>query len=234
MGVLSSYINFLAKIAEKDIENSVNQLLPRSKKIKYLDCGCDDGFKTLNRAKIIGTDKILGLEIVSERAKKAEEKGIKVIRSNLNYKWTIRTNSIDCITATEVIEHLIDIDNFLSECWRVLKKNGSIILSTENLAGYQNIWALLLGNQPYTGPYLSRYFPVGHRPCAKYYKESIVMDPHLSVMTAKSLQQLLKLYRFTIEEIVPVAFYPFPPPLSFFLSKIDRNHASYILIKARK
>lgn len=48
-----------------------------------------------------------------------------------------------------VIEHLFDTDNFVSESFRILKPGGYTIVSTVNLASWHNIFALILGYQPF-------------------------------------------------------------------------------------
>ncbi|QQG43471.1 MAG: methyltransferase domain-containing protein [Candidatus Daviesbacteria bacterium] len=234
MGFIQSYIKFLASKIEDDIEKHVAEFLPRGKNLTYLDCGCDNGSKTISRAKIISTNEILGFENISERANLAREKGIKVYNSDLNERWPLGDSSVDCITATEVVEHLVNLDNFFSESQRVLKKGGKIIISTENLAAYHNIMALILGNQPYTGPYLSKVYPIGHRPSAKFYQHTLPMDPHINVMTFKSLIQLLRNYRFKIIYKKGIGFYPLFSPISDFFSGIDYLHASYAMVMAQK
>lgn len=234
MNILNGYIQFLGKQAEGEIERKVQAFLPRGSSIRYLDCGCDDGLKTLQRANYIGTKRVFGIESIPERAKKAQKNGIKVFVGDLSIGWPIKSQSIDCITATEVIEHLSDLDNFFAESRRVLKPGGSLIVSTENLAAYINILALAIGNQPYTGPYLSRIYPIGHRPNAVFYKDTVSMSPHLSVMTSKALRQILAAYSFKIKNFVPVAFYPLPMPISSLFSYIDKNHSSYVVVKAVK
>lgn len=234
MYFFSKYIEFLGQRTENEIEATVASFLPRSIRIKYLDCGCDNGIKTINRAKIIGTSEVWGIESIKERAKQARKNNLTVYITNLNHKFSFKNNSIDCITATEVIEHLIDVDNFLSECKRVLKKGGSVIISTENLAGWQNVFSLVLGNQPYTGPYISRFFSAVARPSGKFYKHLLPMDPHLNVMTLKALIRLLKMYGFSKIESIGVGFLPIPYPFSWILSRFDKNHASYVVVKAMK
>lgn len=234
MNLFSKYIEFLGKRTEKEIEIAVANFLPKNSKTKFLDCGCDNGTKTTNRAKVIGTSLVWGIESIKERVKQAKANKLKVYTANLNKTFPLKNDSINCITATEVIEHLSDVDNFLSECKRVLKKGGSIIISTENLAGWQNIFSLILGNQPYTGPYLSKFFSAVARPSGKFYKHLLPMDPHLNVMTLKALVRLLKMYGFNKIQSVGIGFLPIPHPLSWFMAHLDRNHASYIVVKAIK
>jgi len=131
---------------------------------------------------------------------------------------------------------LVEIDNFFSEVKRVLKKGGRLIISTENLASYHNIFALLLGNQPYSGPYLSQKHPIGHRLVKDYWDSPVSskMSPHLNVMTTKSLASLLNYNKFKIKKVQGVGFYPLPIPFSDMLAKICRYHASYCVVSSSK
>ena len=55
--------------------------------------------------------------------------------------FPIESESIDIITSNSVIEHLRDVSNFFNESYRVLKKNGIIILVTPNFKyNYQNFY----------------------------------------------------------------------------------------------
>lgn len=233
MGIIYSYIELVGRLAGRDLEKNVMSLLPKGDDLVYLDCGCDNGEKTIKRAEYIGTDKIFGVELVGKRAKLALKRGIAVSNFNLNRKWNFSDERFDVITATEVVEHLIDLDNFFLEAKRVLKKNGILIVSTENLASFHNIFALILGNQPFTGPYLSRLFSVGYHPynCYRKDKERLLMPPHLNVMTEKALTSLFNFFKFKILSTKGSGFYPFPPPFSNIFSFFAKNHASYVVVK---
>ena len=54
----------------------------------------------------------------------------------------IKTNSVDSISLIELIEHIdnTDLNYLLKECKRVLKKEGTICLSTPN---YFSLWPVL-------------------------------------------------------------------------------------------
>lgn len=233
--LLGNYLQYLGDSVDKRLEEILLDLLPRSEKISYLDVGCYDGKKTLERAKKIGTNKIIGVDLPTIGATKALKRGVKVIFGDLDEKWPIRSNSVDCITATEVIEHLVDVDNFFKEIKRILKPGGKVIITTDNLASYHNILALLLGNQPYTGPFLSKKYPIGHRPNAKYYSNKAYsqMRPHLNVMTAKALKQLLTFYGFSILKQDGAGMYPLPPFVARITASVFRNHASHCLFYAQ-
>ena len=47
-----------------------------------------------------------------------------------SYSLPFKTNSFDCIIASEIIEHVIYPDKFINELFRVLKPGGSLVIST--------------------------------------------------------------------------------------------------------
>ena len=67
---------------------------------------------------------------------------------DLEKPFQIKSGSVDLVLALEIIEHLFDTDQFLSEIYRVLKKGGFLILSTPNLASLTNRFRLLFGAYP--------------------------------------------------------------------------------------
>ncbi len=229
-----AYIRNLGKQVEDELESKVGKFLPKGSQLTYLDCGSYDGYKTMQRAKAIGTSKVFGLEIIKKISKKAEKRGVRVISGDLNKRWKISSSSIDVITSTETIEHLVNVDLFIEEAHRVLKRDGLFIVSTDNLAAYHNIFALLRGLQPYTGPFLSKKFPIGHRPNAIFYETMKGMNPHLNVMTAKSLVQLIEGYKFKVVKVIGAGFYPFPLPIARVLVNLDKYHASHCIVIAQK
>jgi len=54
----------------------------------------------------------------------------------------------DLIFAGEVIEHLIDTDYFLDEVERCLRPGGALLITTPNLASFENRVRILLGMYP--------------------------------------------------------------------------------------
>lgn len=230
------YIAKQGDLTDLELERKVQSLLPTGKNLVYLDVGCHDGTKTIKRARVIGTKNILGIDLKTTGAKLAQKKKIKMHFGDLNERWPIPDKSVDCITATEVIEHMVDVDAFIEQVKRVLKPGGSVIISTDNLAAYHNIVALVLGYQPYTGPYISKVYPIGHRPNAKYYKDASYhqMNPHLNVMTAKALRQLLMAYGFDFKKLLGAGLYPIPHPVSELISSVDIYHSSHCIALALK
>ena len=63
-------------------------------------------------------------------------------------KWLFEdsTKFFDAIFAGEIIEHMMDIEPFLTEAWRVLKPGGKLVLTTPNAVRTLNRVAMLLGS----------------------------------------------------------------------------------------
>src|SRR5690348_3878102 len=111
------------------------------------DLGCDDGSFTLEVASAARSTTVFGVEIVSTRAKLASDRGIRVVVSDLNRRLPFADAMFDLVHANQVIEHVADIDLFVSEIVRVLRPTGAAIVSTENGSSWENIAAAIMGWQ---------------------------------------------------------------------------------------
>lgn len=216
-------------------------LLPRKAHAAYLDLGCGDGEFTLAMARTIGTTRISGIDIIDSEIVKAKKNGIAVKKADLDGEFPFPSNTFDVVTGAQVIEHLFEVDSFVSEIHRVLKPGGIAVISTENLSSWHNIAALFFGLQPSTGPYISNRFSIGFHPLAvEHQKEHkakpylAVMRGHTRVMAFRSFVSLFERYGFHVEEARGVGFYPFLSFLADFLARVDRWHAVDVVVKLRK
>lgn len=209
----------------------VLELCEPNPEAKLLDCGCRDGEIAMEVAQRIGTREIWGIEIVETDAAKAKVRGIKVARADLNKPFPFESESFDAVHAANIIEHLCDTDTFLKEVYRVLKRGGYFIVSTCNLAAFHNIFFLLLGRQPPSAD-VSDEFQVGVWSTSM--KRNAGGPNHRRIFTLRALGELLKCHGFEVEKSVGAGFYPLPLPLARLMCKIDKRHAAYITVKARK
>jgi ubiquinone/menaquinone biosynthesis C-methylase UbiE len=108
---------------EKNDEN-ILKLLESDPYAKLLDLGCNDGRWTLKLAEKIETKKVYGIEIDGNATNKAIENGIICKKSDLNKKFPFEDNFFDVVHANQVIEHIVSVDLFVSEIFRVLKWGG--------------------------------------------------------------------------------------------------------------
>lgn len=73
---------------------------------------------------------------------------MKTLCFDAEEKFPIEDESFNAIFAGELIEHLFDTKMFLSECYRCLKPNGILVLTTPNLATVQDRVGFLFGKSP--------------------------------------------------------------------------------------
>lgn len=117
------------------------------KRKQVLDLGCGDGF-FMEKIKAEG-NIVEGVEISVPAVRKARGKGFMVYNISLNDDWSSKLNKLyDIIFAGELIEHIFDTDRFLQNCRNALKKNGSLVITTPNVASLGRRLLLLFGKNP--------------------------------------------------------------------------------------
>ncbi|BCL80774.1 class I SAM-dependent methyltransferase [Ktedonobacteria bacterium brp13] len=91
---------------------------------KILELGCNDG-AFARHVSTYGAD-VLGIDINQEMITSLNDEHFMIMSAT---DLTFPDNTFDKIYSFEVIEHIPDIQKYLSEAHRVLKKNGQLILS---------------------------------------------------------------------------------------------------------
>jgi ubiquinone/menaquinone biosynthesis C-methylase UbiE len=241
--VLRKYLSYLYKNTEKSYRDTFYSLLNYNKNARVLDCGCWDGINTKKIGNAVGTNFLFGAEINKSKAKEASKRGIKVKTFDLNKKFPYKNNFFDVVIANHVLEHLVNVRLFVSEVYRVLKKGGYVIIGTPNLASWHNIFALLIGLQPFSGPTIKMNYESDVSLVKKMNKgrfDKIFSGDksrgleHIKVMTTRALIGLLNNFNFKIDKLEGFGYYPFPSIIAKPLSKADPYHSHYIIAKARK
>lgn len=224
--------NILKRLYKKTTdlnEKNITSLLELNNNASYLDLGCDDGHKTLQFNNKIETKNIYGIEIISGRARLAQKEGIKVFVCDLAKEWPIKNNSMDVITANQVIEHVPNIDHFVSELKRVLKKGGYAVISTENGSSWHNIFASIMGWQIFSLTNVSEKQSGIGNPLALHQGEKFVTGSwtHKTIFNYQGLIDLFILYRFKVIEIRGSGYHPFLP----IFGEYDVRHSHYLSLK---
>jgi SAM-dependent methyltransferase len=124
----------------------VARLLLREKPGRMLDIGCSDGVFT--SPLIPAGWEITGTEISLAAARAARERGLRVVQADVARPLPFADARFDLVWAGEIIEHLIDTDLFIAECRRVLRPGGKLLLTTPNLASFENRARILFGRYP--------------------------------------------------------------------------------------
>lgn len=115
------------------------------KHMNVLDAGCGDGFGVRILADLVSEIHGVDLDVaVTEEAKSHTNSPNAVYHAQDVTNMEFSNDMFDCITCFEVIEH-VDPDALLRECKRVLKPEGTLIISTpQNCIGFIPITAVHL------------------------------------------------------------------------------------------
>jgi SAM-dependent methyltransferase len=195
-----------------------------------LDVGCDDGVRTLQLAEATGISRLHGIELVPEAAEQARARGIEVSQANLDDRWPYDDGTFDVVVSNQVIEHVSDTDRFVAESFRVLRPGGYTVVSTENLASWHNIAALVLGWQPFSLSNVSATGGgLGNRLAVHRGEESVHKAwQHLRVFAYRGLVDLYAAHGFEVDAVRPSGYYPLPSRAS----RLDPRHAAFLAVRA--
>lgn len=231
--MLSHFFQTIWIKAYQQNDTNILSLLESNAKAVVLDVGCGDGQKSQKFKEKIGCTKIFGLDGVSQRLESAGKRGVEIKKANLEKKWPFADKTFDVVISNQVIEHMHDLDNFISETKRVLKSGGYAVISTENLSSWHNIFALILGFQDFSH-HLIKKSHVGN-PLSPHYGQKTVSwsavgnsgtddtaFPHVKIMTLRSLIEIFEAYGFKPQKYLGSGY---------FLSSLDPFHTHFITVK---
>ena len=163
----------------------------------FVDLGCGLGGVTLYVASRLGIQAPIGVEWLSGVLERASFRGVQPIQADLNCdRVPIDDATIDLVTSFGVFEHLHFYDNLIAEAARVLKDEGSFLLSMPNLGSYSNRAALALGFQSKEVE-VSREVPAGVMPFYRARTDSAPLGSkypqgaHLHAATLRGMRELL-------------------------------------------
>jgi len=227
--------NFLSDmwLAAMDLNRSnILDCVPLRPGSKLVDLGCDDGAWTMELARRAGTSDVWGVEIVPERAAAAEQRGVRVAVSDLARPLPFPDSTFDVLHANQVIEHVPDIDLFMSEIARILRPGGLAILSTENGSSWVNVGAAILGWQIFSLTNVSaKRLGIGN-PMALHRgeRQDLSSWTHKTIFNFRGLKELCGVYGLGDSRIFGAGYFPLPARLG----RLDPRHAHFITISAVK
>jgi SAM-dependent methyltransferase len=113
----------------------------------FLDAGCGDGRYLAAVARAHGAARIVGTDISERILATARSAAVpfepELARANLE-SLPFGDAEFDFVLCSQVVEHLLDVDAGLGELARVLRPNGTLILTTDNARNFVT-QALYLG-----------------------------------------------------------------------------------------
>ncbi len=142
----TSYAKHRLDLGESRIRKLL-KLLDGEPRGRLLDIGCAGGELTT----LLGTLgwQVEGVEREPALVAVAGSRGIPVRCLDFDrepFPWA--PASFDAAVAGEVLEHVIDTDHLLGEAARILRPGGVLVVTTPNLASFENRIRLLLGRYP--------------------------------------------------------------------------------------
>lgn len=173
-------------------------------KVYVLDVGCHEGLQTKKYCEIlkeIGRPIIVGLDINPNLKPDGINFCIGDARK-LSFK-----ECFDVVISTEVIEHFVEGEQFCNECYRVLKDDGILILTTPNRSRFTAI------------PRSIRYRIKGER-----FVPGRENSVHVREYTLRELSEILRRSGFKVIYSEYIAFNPYihiPERLCFLLDRLS-------------
>lgn len=138
-----------------------------------LDYGCGSGAFALCLKQTGYFRKIIGLDFSEDCVQTARRFGIDASTDRLH---ELKPSAVDIIFANDLIEHLFDPRTFLSDCRKILKPGGVVVLATPNGEGFD--FKILNERAPNMAP-----------------------PEHLNYFNPGSIRRLLKLQGFQVQNL---------------------------------
>ncbi|HEV7842123.1 MAG TPA: methyltransferase domain-containing protein, partial [Pyrinomonadaceae bacterium] len=104
------------------------------KKERVLDIGC--GTSRI----ILDLEAAVGMDILQNKLRWLKPQHSKLVRGSLD-SLPFDDASFDCVINSEVIEHVPDVPEIMTEMWRVLRPGGTLILGTPDYS--RRLWLML-------------------------------------------------------------------------------------------
>lgn len=161
---------------------------------RVLDVGC--GIGIYSWAFFNESAEVFGIDIDKENIKKARKQapGVRFLTSE-GENLPFENDFFDIIFLNEVLEHVKDDKKTISECLRVLKPGGKIIIFAPNRFFPFETHGVYLGpHTPQAGAGASKKYIYGNIPLINWLPLKIrnIFSPHVRIYTAKSLKTLFE------------------------------------------
>jgi 2-polyprenyl-3-methyl-5-hydroxy-6-metoxy-1,4-benzoquinol methylase len=175
---------------------------------RVLDVGAGDGrFLDWLSNELQGPAELAGIELNSEAVEIMREKGYDAHVCSASSEYPFKDAQFDVVFAGEVIEHVFDPDAMLTECRRVLKPSGTLVITTPNLLAWHNRVLMLLGITPF---FVEHSYVETYGPMYSLLRRASVPVGHLRIYNLTPLKALLKRNGFAVKKVQGFAFLPIP------------------------
>lgn len=227
------------KDAAHRVEKMLQLIRPmKLQKAKILDIGCGTGYFADQVNQLFPKAEVHGTDISHQAIKEGKKiyKDINLSVSDSEKEFPYKNGYFDFIISGEHIAHLKDTDMYLSEISRVLKKNGTFMLTTPNLVSWLNRFLLLIGKPPFfSEPLLNTSVPVvtllGH----KFPPQHMLPSGHLRLFTLDMISRALNVYDLRVKKSYGISALsnPIIKPIDLLFAHIPSLASGLITISTK-
>jgi SAM-dependent methyltransferase len=214
--------------AAEENRRAIVRLMPPRPGCVLVDVGCADGTDTLPVMRRVEPEHTIGLELADQFIDAARARGIDVRQTDITERWPLDDGSVDVVHSNQVIEHIAETDHFMREIHRVLSADGYAVVSTNNLASWHNIVALVLGWQPLPA-HVSDEIVVGNPFSLEEQRYGERIHRHLRLFTGRALSALAEAHGLGVDAAIGSGYYPLGRRGSRVMARLDPRHAAYIV-----
>lgn len=212
--------------------DNIADLLDVNPRAKFLDIGCDDGVWTMKCADRVTTKDVHGVDVVEERLEMARKLNVDARKADILDGLPYEENTFDAIMSNQVIEHVGNVDKYITEVHRVLKSGGYAVISTENASSWINVFAVAMGWQMFSLTNLSSTYMGLGNPLAQWRGKKLDLPSwsHKTIFSYRGLKEFFEVYGFEVIDLYGAGYFPAPARIG----RVDPRHAHFITIKVRK
>ena len=134
--------------------NVLKKYIPRDNGVVIIDFGCGKGQALEKMAEINPNATYIGLDVTDVALDTAKSKlpHVEFRKIEDGGKIPIQDDFADFVLASEVIEHVYDVENTLLEISRILKPNGALLLTTPYHGLIKNILIAIFSFEKHFDP----------------------------------------------------------------------------------
>jgi len=213
---------------------------------RLLDVGCGNGSRLFSYLQHRPT-LFFGVEGNPALMQQARKCGLQVQAFDLNGAWPLESNCFDVVHSSQVIEHVHNTRQFLTEIYRVLVPGGHAVMTSENLCSLMNLAALAMGYTPFSlqgvcgwylgnplGLHAQQDIPIDFGELSPAAPEFSGVSGHVRVLSVSQARALLEKVGFVEVEVRSIGLMPLPRWLGYPLERLMPRRGHFLLMHARK